>query len=1008
MATSQPLEQTLRLNDNFTSTLNAIESQLNSTIRTFSRFATVGNQDITLDSNLSKINADLRDLQLSSVDINLSGELEGLRKLESTLEQVYSSYQDEITETNALVMRGTTQIDLQSQRLTLLSQKLAQQQNQLSNLGSSDDSKALDLSLAMNQTQQAIERATQAIQKQEQTVANAQMRYQQLTAEASQYEATLRQAQFTISAIRDSPIVNMDEIRRGVVGIQQLKDEYRAFSADARQRHLLGTVNDLQTASNRAGLLRSMMSRVSLEVGNVNQAVRMGSAYIQGQARMLRSNLMLRSQENGLIGRGSRLLLRVDSTVRKVASSMRRTADTTSSWVAGLGRAGGAAAGVVSGINRASRAQQTLNRMANLLSFDLAIRGLQRLYQMISRVMEVVDQNVVTTARLAFISGDVAENWDKIMNSAQRARASFNDTATFITRMAQNAGDAFGSTDEIIAFTETLNKMYTISGATAQEMSSSMLQLSQAMGQGVLQGQELRSVLQGAPAVAQAIADYMGVATGELKTLGEEGEISADIVRSAILSSIDDVNAKFASMPMTFEQVITQIQNHAIGAFKPIMEQLNAFINSDLGKRIIYGVQQFINVLAVGVQQLMNLIGQVAQWVADNWNLVKMVLVEVLVVVSLLALAFLVTHYRTILIIGALLILAQSFVDMGYTAEEVFVSIVGWMFYIGAIIWDVAVIVSAVIAVIIIYIMMLVKMIILTISTIAGHIGAFVDNVVMGFEYVRDMGVFYFNNFGTLAQMTMNNLLLGVLYLINGIVNMVGTLINNLIQQLATPLEYVNELLTALGQDPISVELPSVGEANLFADTIADLQGKNATLESQLVGEVPSNPEWSSYESNWGNEMRGLWNEGLVNSVYVGKTVGGLLKNPNDARSNGEAWASNVLEGMQNFMNDVRSFDPATQAVNPMDMSDLDLSGMNLGRVDEVGEIKDEVAITEEDLKYLRDIAERQFTVKYNQLTPQATVNYYGAGASSEEDIERLMTRLEDVIEEKNKAYLGG
>lgn len=155
--------------------------------------------------------------------------------------------------------------------------------------------------------------------------------------------------------------------------------------------------------------------------------------------------------------------------------------------------------------------------------------------------------------------------------------------------------------EEVIAFSEQLNKMFTIAGASQQEMSSATLQLTQALGSGVLRGEEFNAVFEAAPNVMQAVADYIGKPIGELKDLASEGEITADIVKKAMFAAADETNAKFESMPMTWAQVWTTISNAVLMASQPILTAINWIANNlDIIGPIVLGIAAAIGVYAIG------------------------------------------------------------------------------------------------------------------------------------------------------------------------------------------------------------------------------------------------------------------------------------------------------------------------------------------------------------------------------------------------------------------------
>lgn len=201
----------------------------------------------------------------------------------------------------------------------------------------------------------------------------------------------------------------------------------------------------------------------------------------------------------------------------------------------------------------------------------------------INKVLNISDELASTKARLNLLvddGGSVAELEKKIMASAQRSRASYLTTAKAISQMGLMAGDAFANNDELIAFTETLNKAFVNVGAGTQQIEAATLQLTQAMASGVLRGEELNSVFENAQPVIQAIADYLGEPIGKIRTLAAEGKITADIVKNSLLMAADDINAKFESMPMTWGQVFTKASNIALQVIQPLLNGINWLANN--------------------------------------------------------------------------------------------------------------------------------------------------------------------------------------------------------------------------------------------------------------------------------------------------------------------------------------------------------------------------------------------------------------------------------------------
>ena len=223
----------------------------------------------------------------------------------------------------------------------------------------------------------------------------------------------------------------------------------------------------------------------------------------------------------------------------------------------------------------------------------------------VKELMELGDTYNQTQARLNLITGDLQKTrdlQDAIMESANRSRAAYQDTADAVSKMGLMAKDAFSTIDasghktlntsELVAFSELLNKQFVIAGTSAQGMSAAMTQLTQAMASGVLRGDELNSIFEQAPTIIETIADHLGVEIGQIRQLAQEGKITADVVKSAMLSSADKINERFNSMPYTYSQVATMISNITFDAFEPLIQ----------------------------------IIGQGAQFIVDNWSTIEPIL----------------------------------------------------------------------------------------------------------------------------------------------------------------------------------------------------------------------------------------------------------------------------------------------------------------------------------------------------------------------------------------------
>lgn len=236
------------------------------------------------------------------------------------------------------------------------------------------------------------------------------------------------------------------------------------------------------------------------------------------------------------------------------------------------------------------------------------------------------DQLTQTNARLnnALIKfddgGSIEELEAKVMASAQRSRAYYMDTAAAVAKLGINARDAFTNMDEVIAFSELVNKSFVIGGAGAQGQSAAMLQLTQAMASGVLRGEELNSIFENAPGIIQSIAKYLDVPIGQIRTMASEGQITAEIVKNAMFEAAGDIERNFSNMPKTWGQIWTGMKNKTLSIFAPILTKINELANSELVAKLTDGIVNGLAAIATVANMILDLMINVASVVVDNWS----------------------------------------------------------------------------------------------------------------------------------------------------------------------------------------------------------------------------------------------------------------------------------------------------------------------------------------------------------------------------------------------------
>lgn len=289
-------------------------------------------------------------------------------------------------------------------------------------------------------------------------------------------------------------------------------------------------------------------------------------------------------------------------------------------------------------IEDSARAQQRFNQTVNQTktsvdSLTSSIKkwaaGIATAYisaRGIRTALEAADQFTSQQARLGLIvdEGQTVEQLrDMIKAASRRSAADVNAMSDTVARLGLLARDAFQNTTELVAFTEIMQKAFTISGASVQEQAAAMYQLSQAMAAGALQGDEFRSIMENAPMLADAIAKFLGVSRGELKELASDRAITADIIKNALFAAADDINKKFEQMPKTFGSVFQEFKKEAFSAFEPVFQRMNDWLNSAQGSAMIQSITNAIYVAAQAANVLLNILILIGDVIYNNWNLIE-------------------------------------------------------------------------------------------------------------------------------------------------------------------------------------------------------------------------------------------------------------------------------------------------------------------------------------------------------------------------------------------------
>ena len=538
----------------------------------------------------------------------------------------------------------------------------------------------------------------------------------------------------------------------------------------------------------------------------------------------------------------------------------------------------------------------------------------------LKKLIELSDQMTSTTARLNFIvddGGSVKALEAKIMASAQRSRAAYLDTASAIASMGANAGAAFTSNDELIAFMEQVNKQFVIGGASAQGQAAAMLQLTQAMAAGALRGEELNSILENAPGIARAIEQYMGIAEGSIKQYAQEGQVTAEVVKNALFSVADETNAKFESMPMTWAQIWTNMQNRALQTLDPVLNKLNKLANSEQFSTVVDGALNALATITALASGILDVFVNIGSAVVDNWSVIEPIawgLVAALVAYNAVALI-------TQAINGAVALSAavKGAADM-FAAGKTFAATVAQQGLNAALLaCPITWIVAGIIA--------LCNWIAKTTGVAATGFGVITGGINVAIQAVWN------------AMLVVANVAIGIWNALGACCSNIGTAFHNVISNvqgwfyglLSTALTVVEGICAALNKLPF-VEFDYSGisaKADEYAAKSAEAYG--SVEEYQNIGDAFTKGynTFDTFTDGWAS----------------------------DAFKAGASWSDGVADKVSSFFDFGGGGTGGTDLGSGFDLSSIaDNTGLT---ADNTGKTADALAVTEEQLEYLRDIAER-------------------------------------------------
>lgn len=595
--------------------------------------------------------------------------------------------------------------------------------------------------------------------------------------------------------------------------------------------------------------------------------------------------------------------------------------------------------------------------------------------QSVGKALNISDELVQTTSRLNMMNDGVqttAELVNMVYAAAQDARGSFSQMADVVARFGNNAKDAFSSSEEVVAFADLIQKQMTIAGASTQEAANAELQLSQALGSGVLRGDELNSIFEQAPNLIQNIADYLDVPIGKIREMAADGELSADVVKAAIFSAADDINSKFNEMPMTWGQMWQSMQNTALIAFQPVLQRLNDLANSEAFQTFIQGAIEAMATLANILLNVFEVAASVGAFIGDNWSIIAPIIYGVIAALG---------AYLAIMGIVNAITAISAAIDATKAAADALAA--GQTF-----LWTVQQygLNAALAACPITWIIVLIIALIAIIFAVCNAIAKMTGIANSGFGVITggvNVVIQFFKNLG----LTVANIALGIGNAIAALASNMMTAFHNAIcnvqswfyNLLSTALSVIEGICAALNKLPF-VEFDYSGISSAADDYAAK------------ASEAAGNKE--DYQS-----ISDAFNEGFT--TFDAFQDGWA----SDAFNAGAAWGDGIADKVSNFslsdvfgQTDIPNVGDYTSGFN--DAIANSGVGDSIGNIDDnTGKIKDSLDVTEEDLKYLRDIAEQESINRFT--TAEVTINQTNNNnVSSDTDLDGFITALDDAMGE--------
>ena len=679
-------------------------------------------------------------------------------------------------------------------------------------------------------------------------------------------------------------------------------------------------------------------------------------------------------------------------------------------------------------LNRLGNMGSVFSKIGNsaskfIISLDHGLNILERISDKIGGILKTADEARSQVARIGLYNKSAYSNeqlYGQIFATAMATRSGLFETGDLVNKLLMSGvftGD--NAPTAAIGMAGIINKALIAGGGVAEDNKRALRQLNQALSSGILQGDELRSIREQAPYLAQVLAKglakiddkFIGTAVGDLKDLGAQGELTADRVVKAFWAMQDEINEDFKNMPKTFGQAMESLSNiwkyflylisgvdGPLGKINDKLWQLVDYLQSPEGLDLLNDLAIGIDFVCTAIARAMQMVGDFVTFLQDNVPVAQALFIAlgVAAVAAGVAafIAWIQVAWPILLVMAAIFAISYAFLQAGYTAQEVIGTMVGIVCAVAAVIWDIllatAGVLMWVVGVAIIIVIGAVATIILAIELVLQIIISSVMVVIAIFWFIL-----------TVLQTV---LLAGKAAVQSFCIDVVGQF-HRLAQNILSILK-----LIASGIDAV------------FGSGLADtVSGWSSTLESKFTAFVEKNDpkkttdeiknKWEEFGSGvktmFDSDKYNLYDEmtntidgagTAIGDIWGGlktgdKFLGSLFVDPSAMYNSGYSWGSGLVD-------EIGKLQLGLPNESILDQFRTD-GGVNVagGNLDSVGSIKNDVNINDEDIQLLRDMAARDYLLNLQQITPVAHISFGDVRETA--DVNKIMDVIEDMVEEQ-------